>query len=131
MFQYEGGRTTADFVKFLNEKAGTQRLPGGKLSDQVSNFPCVYNVLLHELLYIPYFLESRCTSKSHHPQNLAAYFSQLIPINAALEISLHGTGSTTIYVCARTLYVQRYMYWEVTDAVYARACHINLCRRHP
>ena len=34
--QYDGGRTTADFVKFLNEKAGTQRLPGGKLSDQVS-----------------------------------------------------------------------------------------------
>ena len=36
LLQYDGGRTTADFVKFLNEKAGTQRLPGGKLSDQVS-----------------------------------------------------------------------------------------------
>ena len=36
ILQYDGGRTTADFVKFLNEKAGTQRLPGGKLSDQVS-----------------------------------------------------------------------------------------------
>ena len=35
LLQYDGGRTTADFVKFLNEKAGTQRLPGGKLSDQV------------------------------------------------------------------------------------------------
>ena len=33
--QYERGRTTADFVKFLNEKCGTKRLPGGDLSDDV------------------------------------------------------------------------------------------------
>ena len=31
--------------------------------------------------------------------------SQLIPINAALEILPQGTGSTTIYVCVHTLYV--------------------------
>lgn len=28
---YSGGRTEPDFVKFLNEKAGTHRTPGGKL----------------------------------------------------------------------------------------------------
>jgi protein disulfide-isomerase A6 len=28
---YAGGRTEPDFVKFLNEKAGTHRTPGGKL----------------------------------------------------------------------------------------------------
>lgn len=33
--QYERGRSTADFVKFLNEKCGTNRLPGGKLTDSV------------------------------------------------------------------------------------------------
>ena len=33
--QYDGGRTTAEFVNFLNERSGTQRLPGGQLSDQV------------------------------------------------------------------------------------------------
>ena len=34
-FQYERGRSTADFVKFLNEKCGTKRLPGGALSPEV------------------------------------------------------------------------------------------------
>lgn len=34
---YEGGRTEADFVAFLNEKCGTQRAVGGGLSDEVSN----------------------------------------------------------------------------------------------
>ena len=33
---YEGGRTEADFVKFLNEKCGTHRAVGGGLTDQVS-----------------------------------------------------------------------------------------------
>ena len=33
--QYERGRSTADFVKFLNEKCGTKRLPGGELSPEV------------------------------------------------------------------------------------------------
>ena len=33
--QYEGGRATANFVNFLNEKEGMQqRLPSEKLSDQ-------------------------------------------------------------------------------------------------
>lgn len=31
---YEGGRRTEDFVQFLNEKCGTSRLVGGKLSQQ-------------------------------------------------------------------------------------------------
>eukprot|EP00730_Choanoeca_flexa_P004599 TRINITY_DN11745_c0_g3_i1.p1 TRINITY_DN11745_c0_g3~~TRINITY_DN11745_c0_g3_i1.p1 ORF type:complete len:351 (+),score=107.48 TRINITY_DN11745_c0_g3_i1:1097-2149(+) len=30
---YSAGRETADFIKFLNEKAGTQRVEGGGLSD--------------------------------------------------------------------------------------------------
>ena len=45
--------------------------------------------------------KSRCTSKSRRPRNLATYFSQHILIKAALEMSPHGTGSTTINVCAR------------------------------
>lgn len=32
---YEGGRSEADFVTFLNEKCGTQRAVGGGLSDDV------------------------------------------------------------------------------------------------
>lgn len=31
---YERGRELADFVKYLNDKCGTQRLPGGKLSPE-------------------------------------------------------------------------------------------------
>ncbi|CAG8736169.1 37_t:CDS:2, partial [Racocetra fulgida] len=31
---YEGGRTEEDFVKFLNEKCGKQRLVGGLLSEE-------------------------------------------------------------------------------------------------
>ena len=38
------------------------------------------------------------TSKSHHPQNVTACFSQLIPINATLEVELYGKGSTTMYI---------------------------------
>ena len=33
---YEGGRTEADFVSFLNEKCGTQRLVGGSLNAKVT-----------------------------------------------------------------------------------------------
>jgi protein disulfide-isomerase A6 len=32
---YEGGRSEADFVNFLNEKCGTQRAVGGGLTDKV------------------------------------------------------------------------------------------------
>lgn len=32
---YDGGRTEADFVQFLNEKCGTQRAVGGGLNDLV------------------------------------------------------------------------------------------------
>ena len=47
------------------------------------------------------------------------YFRQLIPINTALEISLHGMGSTTIHVSARALYMHTTRF--ITEAVYARA----------
>lgn len=33
---YEGGRSEADFVNYLNEKCGTQRKVGGGLNDRVS-----------------------------------------------------------------------------------------------
>ncbi len=38
---YEGGRSEADFVKFLNDKCGTQRAVGGGLSDEVRNPRCL------------------------------------------------------------------------------------------
>ena len=37
---YEGGRTEADFVSFLNEKCGTHRAVGGGLNDKVSSAGC-------------------------------------------------------------------------------------------
>ena len=40
VLQYERGRSTADFVKFLNEKCGTKRLPGGELSPEVRMYMC-------------------------------------------------------------------------------------------
>ncbi|CAG8552501.1 32661_t:CDS:2, partial [Racocetra persica] len=36
---YEGGRTEGDFVKFLNEKCGKQRLVGGLLSEEAGKIP--------------------------------------------------------------------------------------------
>ncbi|KAF5382219.1 hypothetical protein D9615_004360 [Tricholomella constricta] len=36
---YEGGRSEADFVAFLNEKCGTQRAVGGGLTDQAGRLP--------------------------------------------------------------------------------------------
>ena len=33
--EYDGGRTEEDFVKFLNEKCGTQRAVGGGLNEEV------------------------------------------------------------------------------------------------
>jgi len=33
---YEGGRSEADFINYLNEKCGTQRKVGGGLNDRVS-----------------------------------------------------------------------------------------------
>ena len=38
-FQYEGGRSKEDFIQFLNEKCSTNRLPGGKLNEDVSVCP--------------------------------------------------------------------------------------------
>ena len=46
--QYERGRELADFVKFLNDKCGTNRLPGGKLSPEVLYLMCMHFVcMLH------------------------------------------------------------------------------------
>jgi protein disulfide-isomerase A6 len=36
---YTGGRTEVDFVKFINEKAGTHRTPGGKLDASAGTIP--------------------------------------------------------------------------------------------
>jgi protein disulfide-isomerase A6 len=35
---YDGGRSEADFVRFLNEKCGTHRAVGGGLTDEVSGY---------------------------------------------------------------------------------------------
>ena len=64
--------------------------------------------------------KSRRTSKSHRPRNVAASICQLIPINAALEISPNGKGSTAISGCAHAFYLHTNRF--VIEAVYARAC---------
>ena len=53
---------------------------------------------------------------------------QLVPINAALEISPHGKGSTAIYICARTFYMHTNRL--IIEAVYTSVC-IDLCRHCP
>ena len=73
--------------------------------------------------------KSHCTLKSLHPWIAATYFSQLIPINATLEISPHGKGLTTIicvYVCAHTLYVHTNRLPKLCIRV-----HVDLCRCCP
>ena len=70
------------------------------------------------------------TLKSCHPRNVAVYFSQLIPINVTLEISPHGTGSTSIYAYkglqALDVHVCTHMHIQInrliTEAVYTHAC---------
>ena len=62
--------------------------------------------------------KSRHTSKSSRPRNLAASICQLVPINAALQISPHGKGSTAISVCAQAFYV--HLTRLIINAVYAR-----------
>ena len=79
----------------------------------VVQFACIHSIYSISL-------KSRHTSKSCCPQNVAAYFSQVIPINAALEISRHGKGSTTIYVCERALYVHTGRF--IIEAAYTHAC---------
>ena len=61
----------------------------------------------------------RISSKSRRPRNVAASICQLVPINAALEISPRGKGSTAISVCARTFYVHTTRL--IVEAVYVRA----------
>ena len=67
-------------------------------------------------------LKSCHTLKSRRPRNLATYFSHLIPINTALEISRHGIGSPTVYVCAYTLDMYVHTIKLITEAVQAHAC---------
>ena len=62
------------------------------------------------------------------PRNLTACFCKLIPINAALETSLHGKGSPAIYVCTRPFYVHTNRL--IIEAVYACVC-VDLSRRCP
>jgi len=44
---YEGGRSEADFVNFLNEKCGTQRAVGGGLTDKAGRLPAL-DALAHK-----------------------------------------------------------------------------------
>ena len=64
-----------------------------------------YLLMLHTWTLYHIAMKSHCTLKSGCPQNISAYFSQFIAINAALEISPHGTGSTMICICAHALYM--------------------------
>ena len=66
----------------------------------------------------------RISSKSHHPRNLTASICQLVPINAALEISPHGKGSTAISICAQAFYVHTTRL--VIEAVYTRGVSISV-----
>ena len=59
------------------------------------------------------------TSKFRCPWNVTAYFSQLIPINAALE-SRRMVQGWQIYVCTHALYV--YTNRLIIEAAYACAC---------
>ncbi|THH06424.1 hypothetical protein EW145_g4097 [Phellinidium pouzarii] len=43
---YDGGRTEEDFVKFLNEKCGTQRAVGGGLNEEAGRIP-EFDALAH------------------------------------------------------------------------------------
>ena len=72
--------------------------------------------------------KSRRTLKSCRPRNLAASICQLVPINAALEISPHGKGSTTISVCARAFCVHSYIGLLLKLCTRVR---VDLCRRRP
>lgn len=40
---YDGGRTEADIVAYLNEKCGTQRAVGGGLNDEVCTRPFYFS----------------------------------------------------------------------------------------
>ena len=51
----------------------------------------------------------------------------ILPTYSALEISLHGKGSTAMYICVCASY-------EHTNRLSLKLCmcvHANLCRRHP
>lgn len=54
IIQYERGRELADFVKYLNDKCGTQRLPGGKLSPEVHYMYMYGSMLLHKFVVYVY-----------------------------------------------------------------------------
>jgi len=61
---YEGGRTEADIVAYLNEKCGTQRAVGGGLDDKAGRVPTLDN-LAHK-----FFTASAADRNSLHKQAL-------------------------------------------------------------
>ena len=63
----------------------------------------------------------RHTSKSRCPRNVAACFCELIPINAALEMSPHGKGSPAII----------YTHTRIIPAYITEAVRVDLGRRRP
>ena len=78
-------------------------------------YGCQYNYIIYRISS-----KSRPTLKSRRPRDLAVSICQLISINAALEISPHGKGSTAISVCVRAFYVHTTRL--IIEAVYVRAC---------
>jgi len=61
---YEGGRTEADIVAYLNEKCGTQRAVGGGLNDKAGRVPTLDN-LAHK-----FFTASAAARNSLHKEAL-------------------------------------------------------------
>ena len=95
-----------------------QNNPYSTLDDRLTT-----SIIRHPYKFLFISSKSRLTSKSHHPQNVAACFCQLIPINAALDISPHGKGSPV-----------HAHYTHIQIGLLLRLCmcmHVDLCRRRP
>jgi hypothetical protein len=59
---YNGGRSEANFVDFLNERCGTQRAVGGGLNDEVI-FNLSAHTRYHRKIYIDCIILGRQTSR--------------------------------------------------------------------
>lgn len=53
ILDYEGGRTEADFVAYLNEKCGTNRAVGGGLNDIVTDLHALYPLFTYTIIGWP------------------------------------------------------------------------------
>ena len=66
------------------------------------------------------------------PRNLATYFSQLVPINAALENVAAWYGVNKIYVHVHVYAHMHYMCIQISPSLKLCMCVcVHLCRQHP